>query len=240
MKLSTRSGRLGWTTAALSEVWHANSTHGAEAESQEYVTMEKRAYIPKLTDNLHQDIDILCLAPCPGDAESIKQRLCEADNRFYTIETGNPDIWWKLLYWHTGSNKPGFKRFKVDILVQGTMGLPHIEPHYIVKFDTFSCAPVDLLLFCKLQAWDGHRRSHRRYALAKVPGDVRDICDILRIANRDGLKVTESKPYISDYFRGISNERVREFNVQYPEYRPLWMGVGLLQVPTVPVFWNQV
>lgn len=62
----------------------------------------------------------------------------------------------------TGSNKPGFERFKIDILTPGIMDLSNIEPRYTVKINELPCPPLDLLLFHKLQVWDQRRRSLRQ------------------------------------------------------------------------------
>jgi len=187
----------------------------------------KRAYIHTLTGHLDQDLDILCLTPYPGGAEAIKRQLCVQDDRFYTVRARNPNNRWKVLYWRTDSDEPGFERFKIDILIPGVMDLPYVHPHYIVKIDKLPCAPLVLLLFHKLQGWDERRGSHRSDFLAKIPGDVRDIGDLLRIANGLGLKVTKSKPYISLSFRELSYRRVREFSIQHRAYIPFWMGLGL-------------
>ena len=134
---------------------------------------------------------------------------------------------WRVLYWRTGSNEDGFERFKIDILVPGTLDLPDIHLNYIIKINKFPCAPLTLLLLHKLKAWDDRRHSGRQYQLAKIDGDVRDIRDLLRIANQRGLNVTKSRPYISPDFRACSYERVVEFNEKYPEYIWLWKGLGL-------------
>ncbi|KAF9650327.1 hypothetical protein BDM02DRAFT_3112310 [Thelephora ganbajun] len=176
-----------------------------------------------------KDLDILCLTSYPGGAESIKRRLCEEDDRFFTVRARNPNNRWKVLYWRTDSDEPGFERFKIDILIPGVMDLPYVHPHYIIKIDKFPCAPLVLLLLHKLQGWDDRRGSRRPDFLAKIPGDVQDIGDLLRIANRLGLKVTKPKPYISHYFRSISYERVTEFSLKHPEYIRLWMGLGLTE-----------
>ena len=131
------------------------------------------------------------------------------------------------MYWRTDSDEPGFERFKIDILIPGILSLPDIHPHFIVKIDRLPCAPLALLLFHKLQGWDDRRNSRRSDYLAKIPGDVRDIGDLLRIANEVGLKITKSKPYISNSFRNLSYGRVREFSFEYPTYISLWMGLGL-------------
>ena len=199
--------------------------HLAKVATQRHATVgtPRNAFI----DHLYQDLDILCLTPYPGGAEAIKQRLCEENDRFYTVRARNPRDWWRVLYWDTGSNEPGFERFKIDILVPGVLDLPDIHPHYIIRIDTFPCAPLALLLLHKLKGWDDRRGSHRSDFLAKLPEDVRDIADLLRIANRLGLNITKSKPYISHSFRDVSYKRVREFSLEHRAYIPLWMGLGL-------------
>lgn len=175
----------------------------------------------------YQDLDILCITPYPGGAEAIKRRLCEADDRFYTVRARNPNNRWKVLYWRTDSNESGFEQFKVDILIPGVMDLPYIHPDYMININKLPCAPLALLLLHKLQGWDERRSSRRADFLAKLPGDVRDIGDLLRIANRLGLNITKSRPYISHSFRDISYERVTEFSLEHPSYIPLWMNLGL-------------
>jgi len=107
------------------------------------------------------------------------------------------------------------------------LDLPYVEPRFIVNIDKFPCAPLALLLLHKLKGWDDRRNSPRSDFLAKIPGDVRDIGDLLRIANGVGLKLTKSKPYINSSFRELSYERVSEFCFEHEAYIPLWMGLGL-------------
>jgi len=107
------------------------------------------------------------------------------------------------------------------------MDLPDIHPDYLIKIDKFPCAPLVFLLFHKLKGWDDRRRSRRSDFLAKVPGDVRDIADLLQIANRLGLRITKHRAYIDTSFREISYKRVRAFSYKFPQYISLWMGLGL-------------
>lgn len=174
-----------------------------------------------------KDLDILCLTPYPGGAEAIKRRLCQEDDRFYTVRARNPGDWWNVLYWHTDSDESGFERFKIDILVPGVMDLPDIHPAYITRIDRLPCAPLPLLVLHKLQGWDERRRSPRADFRAKTPGDVRDIADLLQIANQLGLNITKPRSYITNAFRSISYSRVRKFCLKNPQYISSWMGLGL-------------
>jgi len=63
--------------------------------------------------------------------------------------------------------------------------------------------------------------------LAKIPADVRDIGDLLQIANRLGLNVAKHKPYISQSFRESSYERITEFIDEHPQYTSWWLDLGL-------------
>lgn len=132
-----------------------------------------------------------------------------------------------MLWWRTGSDEPGFERFKVDILVPGTMDLPDIHQDYVVKINKFPCAPLHLLLFHKLKGWSDRRHSPRRDQRAKTPADARDIGDLLRIANRTRLNVGKGRAYITDPFRRASYRRLKKFSRAHPEYVKLWMGLGL-------------
>lgn len=189
--------------------------------------MVKHTYTHILTGYSYQDLDILCLTAYPGGAESIKQQLCMQNDQFYTVRARNRRNKWKVLYWRTGSDEPGFERFKIDILIPGVLSLPYIHPHYIIKIDKLPCAPLLLLLLHKLKGWDDRCGSNRPDYLAKIPNDIRDIRELLQIANQLGLKVTKSKPYITELFRSDSYERVMEFSEEHPEFIPLWMGLGL-------------
>jgi hypothetical protein len=177
---------------------------------------------------LHQDLDILCLTPVPGDAEAIKQRLCQANNQFYTVGARNPNNPWTVLWyrWYSDSNRR-FEKFKIDILTPGVLELPYIHPSYVVEIQTLPCAPLLLLLFHKLKAWVARRSSHRQDLRAKIPGDVRDIDDLLELAYYLGLDITEEKPYITDSFRDASYTMVRKFIREYPDNAPLFMALGL-------------
>ena len=139
----------------------------------------------------------------------------------------NPRNHWNVLYWRTDSDEPGFERFKIDILVPGVMDLPYVHPHYFININKLPCIPIIFLLFHKLRGWDDRCNSRRRDFLAKIPGDVQDIRDLLRIANQKGLNITKSRPYISDSFREDSYERVVEFFGEHPWSIPLWEGLGL-------------
>ena len=175
----------------------------------------------------YQDLDILCITDYTGGEEAIKRRLCEANDRFYTVPARNPRNRWNVLWWRTESSEPGFQRFKVDILVPGVMDLPYILPRYIMEIDELPCAPLDLLLFHKLKAWNDRLYVRRPDLRAKLPGDIQDIGDLLWLANWEGLDVTEGRQYITDPFREASYRRVKKFCLEYPEYAGLWIGLGL-------------
>ena len=131
------------------------------------------------------------------------------------------------MYWVPGSDEAGFERFKIDILVPGVLDLPPIHPDYIIKIDKLPCLPLAFLLLHKLKGWNDRRRSRRSDFHAKLPGDVRDIADLLRIANNLGLRITKPRYYISQAFRDASYDRVRTFSRYHPKYAPWWMGLGL-------------
>lgn len=177
-------------------------------------------------DRLHQDLDILCLTPYQGGAEAIKEDLCQADDRFYTVRSANPKNTWSVLWWDNDGPELDFDRFKIDILVPGELCLPDIHPNYIINIE-LPCAPLHLLLFHKLKGWDDRRHSRRPDQRAKVPGDVRDIRDLLLIANRQGLNIAKDRPYITDFFRDVSYKRARKFIRAHTKFTESWVRLGL-------------
>jgi len=174
------------------------------------------------------DIDIFCLTQYSGGAEAIKQELCQANNRFYTVRARNPRNPWNVLWWQGQFNgAPSPVKIKIDILIPGVLDLAYVHPSYIDWFNGLPCAPLDLTLLHKLKGWDDRHYSPRQDQRAKIPWDAQDIWDLLQRADEVRLNITNYRPYITDSFRDASYRRLRKFALEYPEDESLFRGLGV-------------
>ena len=113
--------------------------------------------------------------------ESLKRLLVESDYSFYLVDPKNKQATYKVL-WCT----IGLHRCKVDILIPGTLNIPHILPQHIEHIGRLPVIPLVPLVLLKLQGWTDHRDSSKPWERLKEPVDLADVKEILAIACRRG------------------------------------------------------
>ncbi|KAL4078177.1 hypothetical protein V8B97DRAFT_1935566 [Scleroderma yunnanense] len=172
------------------------------------------------TTRPHQDIDMAVMTD--EQQESVKQRLVQADPRFYLVHAKNPFASYKVLWFRLG-NQYSFTRraCKVDILPRGTLNIPDVPPSKIREVQGVPVAPLLVLLCLKLQAWDHHGAAVEYRFQIKQPADERDIGELLDIAIRAGEKMTkegwipqtfirQAMGRVPKYVRSFTNASTRE------------------------------
>ena len=139
-----------------------------------------------------QDIDIVVSAEVLGltaedIAEEIKERIVEADDRYFLQASRRRNATHRILYCRLPGWRTYGRQIKVDILVPPTLNLPEIRSHDVVYFDGIPVMPLFDLLVMKLQGWWDHRTSPRDDFRAKESVDVDDIRALLDRADTENL-----------------------------------------------------
>lgn len=135
-----------------------------------------------------QDVDIVVSAENLGlNAEDIKERIVEADDRYFLEFSRRSGAPYKILYCCLPGFQTNGRRVKVDILVPPILGLPEIRSYDIVYIDRIPVMPLFDLLVMKLQGWWDHRTSPRADFQAKESADVGDINALLDRADTENL-----------------------------------------------------
>ncbi|KAI0356750.1 hypothetical protein OH77DRAFT_1495092 [Trametes cingulata] len=119
------------------------------------------------------DVDLVVLTRAYNQ-EELKAMLVQADPKFYL----------KVLWYRDDD----YSTCKVDILVPGTMNIPHVPPQYIVSKAPYYLPLMPLIphLLLKLQAWSDHGFSHRLAQRLKQSTDKEDIDKLVAIACASG------------------------------------------------------
>jgi len=134
------------------------------------------------------DVDIVVSAEdFDLTAEDIKERIVEADDRYFLEPSRRPGATHKILYCRLPGWQTYGRHVKVDILVPPTLGLPEIRSYDIVYIDRIPVMPLFDLLVMKLQGWWDHRNSLRPDFQAKAITDVGDINALLDRADTENL-----------------------------------------------------
>ncbi|KAJ3720070.1 hypothetical protein C8R42DRAFT_108613 [Lentinula raphanica] len=137
------------------------------------------------------DIDMVVLTS-QYTQEQLKYILVRYDSRFYLIDSKDPNATYRVLWFRL----TGYHRScKVDLLLPGIMNIPSVEPARIVRVGDIVGAPAGSILFrdyplmpflplllLKLQAWQDHGESPKLFVREKQQMDVRDIRELLQLA----------------------------------------------------------
>ena len=135
-----------------------------------------------------QDVDIVVSAEMLGlTAEDIKERIVEADDRYFLQPSRRRGATHQILYCRLPGWRTDGRHVKVDILVPPTLDLPEIRSSGVVYIDGIPVMPLFDLLVMKLQGWWDHRTSLRADFRAKEGDDVNDIYALLDRADRENL-----------------------------------------------------
>jgi hypothetical protein len=136
---------------------------------------------------------------------------------------------------------------KVDILVPGTMYLPHVRPeliqwHAIAAEEglrlkarvapAIPLVPFALLLVHKLQGWDDNRKSDEEHKRQRQHKDAKDVKRLLQVTSEvGGLKERGAGTWsdaelFSEEFQQLTAQRVRDFARAFPGSAITWIDLG--------------
>ncbi|KAJ3793436.1 hypothetical protein GGU11DRAFT_691798 [Lentinula aff. detonsa] len=171
------------------------------------------------------DIDMVVLTS-RYTQERLKSFLVHLDARFYLIASKDPSATYRVLWFRL----PGYHRScKVDLLLPGIMNIPSVDPNRVVLVELSSTdyplMPFLPLLLLKLQAWQDHGESPKLFMRQKQPTDVRDIQELLQLAEQKYATAVET-PYLPESFVQAGKTRVRKFIGMYPWSEKQWKILG--------------
>ncbi|KAJ2931037.1 hypothetical protein H1R20_g6054, partial [Candolleomyces eurysporus] len=111
------------------------------------------------------------------------------------------------------------RRCKVEILLPGTPGQPHLSSSDIVCIDNLPVAPFLTSLLLKLETWADH----------PSPANARDVRHLVSLV--PNLPVWLSRPWrerklMSEEFQATSEFRVKKFCWFFLETKPIWQMLG--------------
>ncbi|KAF5344367.1 hypothetical protein D9758_013274 [Tetrapyrgos nigripes] len=186
-----------------------------------------------------KDVDLIVLKDQGNDPEELKQLLVASDDRFYLIDSINPDATYKVLYFSLLTNRRGRQRScKVDILTTGrttTLNIPPVPPECITYVAPFTkddnrlpVMPLLALLMMKLQGWADHKHSREGHKQKKVGQDVRDVDALLEIVLNewDVHLENQEERWLPRWFVKDSKERVDEYLKKFPGKKEGWERLG--------------
>ncbi|KAJ3745670.1 hypothetical protein DFH05DRAFT_1534817 [Lentinula detonsa] len=183
------------------------------------------------------DIDMVVLTS-RYTQERLKSFLVHLDARFYLIASKDPSATYRVLWFRL----PGYHRScKVDLLLPGIMNIPSVDPNLVELSSTdYPLMPFLPLLLLKLQAWQDHGESPKLFMRQKQPTDVRDIQELLQLAEQKyataGTDDTTKRPrlnllqvetpHLPESFVQDGKTRVRMFIGMYPWSEKQWKILG--------------
>ncbi|KAK0472992.1 hypothetical protein IW261DRAFT_1404807 [Armillaria novae-zelandiae] len=185
---------------------------------------------------LPNDVDILISTD--EDPEVIKRSLVNNNLHFYLVPAKTPGATYKVLWYQCDRLiRVGRReiistvRTKVDIVVAGTMMLPALSSQSIIVKGAFPVVPLEVLLLHKLQGLFDHVEAPELHKQKKIPVDVEDIQDTLKIAVRS-LGGTErawasaALDFFEKEFQESTVDRVKLFCSVFSECRDDWYQLG--------------
>ncbi|KAH6896155.1 hypothetical protein BKA70DRAFT_1116869 [Coprinopsis sp. MPI-PUGE-AT-0042] len=158
---------------------------------------------------------------------------------FYLKLPRNPEDTYRILYYrreYLGVD------CKVDILIPGTMYLPHTLPPNDEQtatrwVDGIPLVPFGLLLLHKLQGWDDHRLAEEEFRQKKQVQDAADVKKILGM-DREVNKLVKTvsamnenrwwkDPILfSEEFRDLTKRRVDDYCKEFQDRSKAWKKLG--------------
>ncbi|KAG7097939.1 hypothetical protein E1B28_005250 [Marasmius oreades] len=182
-----------------------------------------------MKNRLPKDVDIVLLTNDGRDIEYIKQLIVDTNDKFYLVPSKNPKATYEKLYFIL----PGKRRScKVDIVLPGNATdlnipvIPSTELCYISPYNDIPVMPVVTLLLMKLQGWIHHQASPESHKRAKVPEDVKDILELLKLAVEEYDAHMDEEPWMPTRFVNVATARVKQFVKIYPKSKASWRKVG--------------
>ena len=155
--------------------------------------------------------------------ETLKNFLTQKDSAFYTRPAKSPGATYRVLFYKL----LGYHRFcKVDVLVPGTMDIPLIASHRILRINDIPVMPIIALLLLKLQGWSDHRASTRLDMQEKQYVDIRDINQLLQFAVDRGESVQQAT-WLPESFVEAGQERLNKYlTTTRPVSASSWSDIG--------------
>ena len=174
-----------------------------------------------------QDVDILVNASFLWDAESVKEAIVDADDRYFLEPSKLRNKTYKKLYCRLPGWYADNRCVKVDILLPGDAGHPEIESSDTPIIGDIPVMPLFDLLVIKLNGWWYHHNSPREDHRAKEDADVTDIDALLdRAILADIWYGEESEEYRhTPEFMALALLLARRF-VSLPRRRGNWGAIG--------------
>ncbi|KAJ3760679.1 hypothetical protein EV360DRAFT_39294 [Lentinula raphanica] len=172
------------------------------------------------------DIDMVVLTS-QYTQEHLKYILVRYDSRFYLIDSKDPNATYRVLWFRL----TGYHRScKVDLLLPGIMNIPSVEPARIVRprFRDYPLMPFLPLLLLKLQAWQDHGESPKLFVREKQQMDVRDIRELLQLAEDQYALPKVEAPHLLESFIQAGRMRVRKFVRLHPWSEKQWRLLGFV------------
>ncbi|OSX57442.1 hypothetical protein POSPLADRAFT_1156966 [Postia placenta MAD-698-R-SB12] len=183
------------------------------------------------TTRAPNDVDLIVLTSAHAQ-EPLKRMLAAADRNFTLVASKARFATYKVV-WYRLPPRDGAsaRRCKVDILVPGTLNIPHVPAAHVATVRGLPVVPLAVLLLLKLQGWTDHRAARRVDMVVKQHDDVRDIDDLLAIARRSGVDVRrESLPWVPSTFLDAGDLRIAQYTRIHPASAVQWQELGA-QVP---------
>jgi len=171
-----------------------------------------------------QDLD----APSTLSAQDLKDLILNTNPRnFYLKLPRDPTASYRILWYRR--HYLG-EECKVDILIPGTLHLPHLPSTRVMFLEGIPVVPFALLLLHKLQGWDDHCKAEESHKKAKSPRDAADVKKLmaLKVQMRTLLSVGvwEDKALFSEEFVELTRERVRSYVRLFPDRAEQWKALG--------------
>lgn len=174
-------------------------------------------------DRWPNDLDIFC-QNWNGTQEDLKRTLVSKNPKFYLVASKNPRATYRVLWYRISAVSR--ISVKVDLLVAGhALDMTPIPHNTFEVHMGLPCVPLSYLLLYKVQGWVHHGESLREIDNLKVPADVTDIKELLRIAIERGVKPL-SEAYFDVDFVAKTRSRISRFTYAHPATRTLWWSIG--------------
>ena len=170
------------------------------------------------------------------DAAELKDLVLRTNPRNFFLKLPcDPNADYRILWYRQYYHGP---ECKINILVPGTMHLPHLIVTYVVHLrdathsasSIIPAVPFALLLLHKLQGWDDHRKAEEAYKNQKQHQDAADVRRLLALRHESEL-LAKTQPWdneelFSEEFRALTRERVKAYCEAFPDRSKEWKALG--------------
>jgi hypothetical protein len=158
----------------------------------------------------------------------LKELILRTNPRnFYLKMPRDPAAEYRILWYRRWYRGP---ECKVDILVPGTMHLPHLPKQSAVVVGDIPLVPFGLLLLHKLQGWDDHRKAEEPFKRAKQHQDAGDVRRLLALKETgklaEGAPPWDDRGMFGEEFMALTRERVQAYCEAFPDRAARWKEIG--------------